>query len=569
MTDNQWLVKSGDQILGPFSTAEVVRRIRIKELVVIDEIAPPRSRWRYIRDIPAFASVVEEIRRGLSQGREDTEIQGYTTTDTQAISERKSDVTPITVSDSRMPIDMSRVRDADFEETPDEKTYPDLVSPLKKYGLDKQSAQAGPRVRVGPALITGILVLVLSVGFIVWTATQRQPSKTGAVDSSKLAGLAASAWNKGDFETSLAHYEKIEREKPGQPEVAVRLAPLLMQLRGSNVEAKRLLEKASESAPIGSVGRDLIVANGLVALFEEDYSGAVSILESSDSSAGHFNRGVAFALNDAITLAIDQFKQAGRDPAVKFMILRAVSMGSPKERSSLRDEAQKALRSLVTDSGDFKQEGYVVGAYLDLDAGDQKSALTKVNEAIKIDPEMTRDHVHDPLLYLNLGSWTSLMPLCRTLDERLKTTATSALFAMCLAKSNLLPEGLKRLDEEIGRHPQDQMLQAMNAYLLSMAGREDAAKASIKVADQSGPMPLGEMVAARICVRERNFDCAEESWARLASSEPPPLAALTGLAQARFAKGDRDGAGALLVKVESLSPRYIPLLRLREETASQ
>ncbi|MES2856397.1 MAG: hypothetical protein V4692_11070 [Bdellovibrionota bacterium] len=566
---DQWLVKTGDRILGPFSTAEVVKRVRSKELVVIDEISAPRSRWRYIRDIPAFAAVVEEIRRGQAGSREDTEIQGYTATGTDR-SDTKIDsgLTPLAVvPDNRSSFDMNQIRNAEFSEQG--RNFPDLVSPFKKYGLDRQGQGAAPRKKFGPAFVTGAVVLLVALGFIIYTATQNQKPRSAQIDSLKLEGLAASAWKKGDFETALSHYERIEREKPGQPEIAVRLAPLLLRLRGSTVEAKRLLEKASTTEVTPTVSHDLEMAKGLAALYEEDYDSAIQILSKLDSKAAHFNQGVAYALREGTLQALTQFKLAGNEAATLFMTARVVSLAAPTLRRNLSVDANRALRALLGQSGDFKQEGLIVAAYLDLVGDDRKKAESKVRLAIQVDPELTQDHFHDPLLHLSLGSWTSLMPLCRILDERLASPASTSMFALCLAKSNLLPEGLKRLDEAINRSPGDPTLHSVNAYLLNMAGRDDAARASVKLANSKAPSPLAEMVNARICTREANLDCAEESWARLASNEPPPLVALTGLAEVRFAKGDREGAGALLVKVESLSPRYIPLLRLREETAKQ
>ncbi len=67
-----WLVKSGDRILGPYSGEEIKNKLHEKELVVIDEVVMPMRRWRYIRDEPAFALVVEEVRKSHLSMREDT-----------------------------------------------------------------------------------------------------------------------------------------------------------------------------------------------------------------------------------------------------------------------------------------------------------------------------------------------------------------------------------------------------------------------------------------------------------------------------------------------------------------
>ena len=57
-----WLIKAGDRIVGPFEHAEVIKRLLSREIAVIDEISKPMSRWRFVREEPAFLAVVEQIR---------------------------------------------------------------------------------------------------------------------------------------------------------------------------------------------------------------------------------------------------------------------------------------------------------------------------------------------------------------------------------------------------------------------------------------------------------------------------------------------------------------------------
>ncbi len=177
--NDQWLVKSGDHILGPFTTAVVVEKVRSKELVVIDEISQPRSRWRYIRDVPAFAAIVEEVRRGHAAAREDTEVQGYTTTDTKTHAsvepiKHDSGVTP--TSDLRIPMDSGQIRDAEFTETPRSKLAAEYTNKKISFGLPPPPVRE--KRKLGPAFFTGAIVLGMSLVFILWTATQKQKPRS-------------------------------------------------------------------------------------------------------------------------------------------------------------------------------------------------------------------------------------------------------------------------------------------------------------------------------------------------------------------------------------------------------
>jgi hypothetical protein len=128
-----WLVKSGDRILGPYATDEVVHRIKTKEIVVIDEVISPESRWCYVRDVPTFSAAVEEVRGGLMSSREDTEVQGYTDQVTLTDSSESFNKTSSMNVDPRVGYDSSQIQDAEFVDKPAEFKAPlSTIRPVKR-----------------------------------------------------------------------------------------------------------------------------------------------------------------------------------------------------------------------------------------------------------------------------------------------------------------------------------------------------------------------------------------------------------------------------------------------------
>jgi hypothetical protein len=141
------------------------------------------------------------------------------------------------------------------------------------------------------------------------------------------------------------------------------------------------------------------------------------------------------------------------------------------------------------------------------------------------------------------------------------------MLGLCLAKANQIEDATKAVDLELSKDPSNTYLHAVNAYLHTLADRDDAARASLTLSTKNGNSRLAQILSARLCMREKQDECAEDGWTKLASENNPPIAAITGLAQLKLAKGDSSTANALLVKAESMSPKYLPLLRLREDAS--
>lgn len=557
-----WLVKSGERILGPYTTEEVVRRIKTKEIVVIDEVIAPESRWGYVRDVSTFATAVEEARGGLMSSREDTEVQGYTDqvtlTDTsESFDKITSSVQPVSYEGD--------IKDAEFVDKPSVETNRaplSTIRPVKGFGYESLNPQAQkPRSFMSrPGMWVGSVVVVLAVVFAIFTASR--PSGEGGDMSTQ--AQANRAWNRGEFDRALELYRRLDRTQHGRPDVAVRLAQLMIRVGGESGEAKRIVQDARSSS--SETNEAVAMTLGLIALKVGDPREA----EKQFSSAGaswmvDYNRGVAAMMMQTYPKAIAHFRDAGREPIALFMLARALVASSEAPKSDARKQAVSALERLVGKDHDYRQEALVLRAYLEASMGDLSEASRFARRAIETDPEQTDDHFHDPALNLDLASWTQLLPHCMRAGDEIQAALGRALISLCLAKAKRLDEASKILQEQLARFPADGVLNSVAAYVHLLAGREDAARAALRVGARE-PSRLGRILQARLCVRERDEACAEEAWEILASETPPPLTALTGLAKIRYAKGDRDGAGALLVKAETMSPRYLPLLRLREET---
>lgn len=60
-TDQIWIVKASERILGPFTISDLAVAVRSKEVGLLDEAKNPNSRWTFIRDLPELQAAVLEL----------------------------------------------------------------------------------------------------------------------------------------------------------------------------------------------------------------------------------------------------------------------------------------------------------------------------------------------------------------------------------------------------------------------------------------------------------------------------------------------------------------------------
>ena len=81
--EKKWIVKSDSKILGPFSVEFIEELLYKRQISLIDEVRDMDQRWMYIREVPQFKQLVENVRIELDKKSEETKtIQALTDTET-------------------------------------------------------------------------------------------------------------------------------------------------------------------------------------------------------------------------------------------------------------------------------------------------------------------------------------------------------------------------------------------------------------------------------------------------------------------------------------------------------
>lgn len=588
-TEANWLIKSGDRILGPFTLDQVTSQLRSKEIAIIDEALVPFGRWRVIRDDPKFAAVVEEVRGGHLSAREDTEVQGHAT-HTQTQTDHGLQPVPVVSDDDfasrtrdRIPIDSGGVIDAEFtEDKPMEPAWrrseeTSRSSTVRQYGVGSATAYERNATRTKKRV--WVVAIVVIVGAIYLMNRTPGPAddvsgKSRNSDYSQDLADAKKAWNSGEFSIALNLLRQADHKRPNQAEVVSRLAPLMIRLEGETVNAKRALNAALAALPANADAKtkaELEAGLGLAALASDDIAEAEARFLAAkkaglDDFAIRFDYAIAAFAKRDFSEAVKRFTDAGAEPAALLMRARSLQQGDGAT-GRLR-ESQDAIMKVASRQQDFSQEAYVMSSALELDAGNKKAALERVNAALSLDPDLTADHWHDPFLYLEPLSWHELATDCRKIGDGLKDASAQALAGLCLFKAGEREDGNRLIANALGRSPEEPILESVSAFVLVSTGRLSDARAALKLAGaKGGEMPcLASLVNARVCAESGETACAEQNWTRLAAEPAPMLAALVGLAEIRKSQGDRRQVLRLIEKAKSLSPRYMPAMKFKADS---
>lgn len=578
------------------TTDEVTIGIRNKEIVIIDEIVSPMSRWRLVRDEPRFESVVEEVRRGQMNSREDTEIQGHTQTGSQPGVVVPLPSAPAVAAaearDAEIPVDQSEVVDAEFtDEVARPKARPSpFNNDLRQYGV--QSAAGDYPRRTGLiklAWLGATAAMGCALAYYFNNSSHRSgndPQPATPVGYEGLVHDANLAWDHGDFPAALKFYRQANQTRANRPEVVVRLAPLMIQLEAETVAAKRLLTEtlAGASEADNQMKSQIETGLGLAAAASEDYAEAdahfrVALNLVPGAFAPMLNSGTVSYLAKAEPEAIRRYSFAGEHAAA--LLMGALAMIKSDSSATGRKAADLLINRSVQKFPDFRQEGLVLSAWLKLEGGNRKGALIDVRSALDIDPDQTNDHWHDPLLYFEPIRWKALTSYCRRLSDELKFSTARALYGLCIFKAGDRDEAANLVTQAMAQDPENSLLQSVQAYLLYSAGRLEDARSSLRFAARAETPPLALLVRARACARIGDMGCAESAWRELMAHDPNSLAALTGLADillqrsqkdrlgqssSKQKRADRETAAELLARARNLSPTYRPLIVLSESS---
>lgn len=619
--DTLWLVKSGDRILGPIATAEVVRRLRAKELVVIDEVISPQSRWRHIRDEAVFSAVVDEIRTGLMTVRDDTEVgDGGAKTETITIPKNDDDKTPRPFKDSNTSVGStttarfessvraSEIIDADIVEEVDddgeiihhasarqiEKNTDRKKSDAAKDGKSskrsgvhsslsyappgkgKKSSKTAFVAQTSRALwglvFSAIVVIGGSIYFFKIAPAQRAVVR--AEEVGRLRKEADRAWDHAEFQRAMKLYGQINREPRLDLETDLRHAILQLRVARETLAAKRRLEELIPKLPTSEARSRARIALAVASLQADEPKEAQSALLKivRDTDAGpiaYFNLGAAQAASGLRAEAIETLKKLDGHATLggPSRLLRAIL--------HMRGGAMK-LASAATDVDDqglqpaWRQELYTVAAVADWNDGNKRRSNQRLRVALDTDPFQTEEFFYDPLLFLEAVRWRNILPFVKDYSVKSKSNGAKALYALALVKSDRRSDAQQVLSESLSPKVNDSDLQAVSAYSMMMQGRDEEARGALKFSrtnPSTGVPIISAILDARIYERASDRNSADAVWMEVSKRQQPPIASLVSVARVDSQIATEKIIGAV-ERLKVLYPHSVQVLKLHEAVFS-
>ncbi len=587
-----WLVKSGDRILGPFSIAEVIKRLHSKDLVVIDEVIAPQARWRHIRDEPQFAGIVEEIRKGLMTVRDDTEVGTRTPIMLREDIDEHTPVSAIAnitrarfdntsggpmaakIQDAVIISETSNVQQSDRPKTAGGFHSTLAYSPPATGTTSlERIATANPTAKVAIGLVLLAAIAIGVGGYLMKGSAVKRVVSGGGEDIVKLRSLADSAWEQGDFTRAQRLYEQINRGPHLDLETDLREAILTLRVERQTLAAKRRLEEllprlsnqdAKIRARMALAVAQLQSDNPLEARNEL----SAIIREPGASPIAFFNLACAQAAAGSRSDAIQTLKKLETHPTLEmpsrlFRALLHLKDGSYRMASvALEISNPSAVMA-------WRQEANALGAAADWLDGNKRRSLVRLRQALETDPMQTEMFFYDPLIYLEAIRWSHWLPYINEFASRAKSSPSRALLAIALIKADQVQDAQTAISNALGSQVNQPDLQAVNAFLFLSQGRDDEARGALRFAQNErvgSVSTLAAIMEARLCERAGDRNCADTVWAGLLKREAPPLAALVSQARVEL-QISRDKGTPMLERLRTFYPNSIPVNELASQFA--
>ncbi len=587
-----WLVKSGERILGPYTREDVKQRLLEREIVVIDEIITPNKRWRYIRDEPTFALVVEEIRKAHLSSRDDTELG----TISKTLDDMDTAYTPTPIrpdpSRGKFVEPNAKIQDAEIVSERTSVVHPSKPQPnqtVRSYGSTSDQRVHDEAARGSRAIWITAVVFLAVAAFLFYRF--QSPSKSGSGRTSELLAQAQEARNLGDYRAAITIYDQLRNSRRADDATLVDLAVLKLKVGDESEPPARILDTVSAQDLTGEAAARFYTAKGLVALGENGrVDGAkqnfdIALKADRAFAPASFNRAMAqyldpkfpFSDKERADKLANEFLRLGDssrlDPSGKHAAKIMVALVRLKNReASSAKQARDHLERVQRNQVQYWQEASFLRAYGRYLSGQPSQAARDLRITLGADPFVTDEHINEPFLYVELLSWRNLLPLCEEMYNGSSTSSVKrdhtleVMYYFCRFKAGIEPEQAREELKGIeAKSISDPLVKSVSAFMV-MGIAPDQAKAKVSGAEAGVSWDLGRLLRGRLCGRQ-DGECIYNSFKE---NLMVPTSLYLKIGAARYLAKQNDSTKKALAtdaveETRKISPNYFPLLEYDAE----
>ena len=214
----------------------------------------------------------------------------------------------------------------------------------------------------------------------------------------------------------------------------------------------------------------------------------------------------------------------------------------------------------------LKNEALLLKIYLYTKNNQNKEAVESIDELLRMNPRLTMDHSHQPMIYSQMLGWSKLSEYCDEITNSLEVNAKLMAFkAYCLFQNNKLSEAEQILKDAIIQSPKDLSILHFQAFLYLQLSQIGYTQAILQAYQSDKPYPIQMILEAEICRSKNDLVCEERAWNRMLVLDGQSIEAITGLVSIAQRKKLMTQANTYLKKGLAVSSFYTPLLKIKFE----
>lgn len=559
--DPCWLIKVDAHISGPFSFNELIAKLMSGTLSPHHEAMSPLDRWRPLQTQALFVAAIEKMRR------KQEEVIENTMTRTEGTITRTMEVTP------------DRLTQTPFAETvtppPLQTAAPRIMRPPLESPI--YTTPATTEAFPWRFVYTGALLIFAILGgwFFFTRSNQVLPITEKKSDFVTYFDQGLHFKKTAHWSDALKNFTLAHQLNPRDVDLALEMAPLLIQLEGQTAYARSLIEKAL----VGQYKKETILfGKNLLGL---SYSYELQQRESAYTAAlKHFNESLqADVESEYVPALINKgwlLLTQGRYREAEGVLLKTINKNpyshigalyliegylfqySKQNNKPALQKAQQITAQLVSHKiYDSQQEVYLFHAYLMSKLGGDKNSVQKlIQDAVSVDPDLTTDHVHSPLVDWRGFQWKSFAFVCQDLLKIANNENQSLLNFVCKYKGQGVLAAQQSIDVWLGKNSKDPRAHIASAVVSQSVGELEKAKESLMTARKLGMQDrLFHQVLFKVCYKLKDNSCLKEIIPGLLKLSP-----LHGYT----AQVMMDSDSQAMLKGIKESANYIPLLSLQK-----
>ena len=583
-----FLIRSSNEILGPYNKEEIITLIKKGKISIFDEVTEPYKIWSYLESHKEFEKTVRSMNI-------QTRLTNFLTHISHRISisrtsTKTSDKTKTFTETSQFNSDQIKKKypEVSFNLVP-EKTETFIKPTLKikkkilsseekkekakekllKEQEEKKRKQIGFLVKLSWKLV--ILASFSIIGLIVYNLSYL-PIKEKQKLLEELNKQGKNYYKHGNFKKALPFFEKVQTYLTQEEKFT--LSILLLQ---NDQLAESILTKKEITNQKILKTESWTLLEGLIHFYSRNYSKANKSF--SDVILKNNKQTKSIAQLNLILLKLEnkQYNELRNEitelSKVSFnrgilWYLRGLYLLKKKQASELENylTTHLNLENKKTWIIEYKQELLFLLAYSYMKNGKSELIESTLKKSLNQDPYFVEEYQYDALIAKNKLTWSVLYPYCKeTYNSQPESSMIQAFYGFCLIKINQLQKAKTYIEKAIHQEAHNSLFLSLQAYLLMVQNQSTQKIDQVfSLIDEDSPSSkennLALILKAHHLEKNQYWNSALGIWKDLNKKDINNLSALAGISYNSYKTDDKVTGNFYRKKVLNIYPHYIKVL---------